>query len=51
MRKLRTIIEGRTMYESLPDDQRMKLQYEFDKVYDQKGNRERKFYSWLKNKG
>lgn len=50
MRKPRTINEARTMYEGLPDDQRMALILEFDKVYGDKPNKEQKFYVWLKNK-
>ena len=37
-------------YESLPDDARMKLQQDFDLIYDNLGNREIKFYEWLKSK-
>ena len=37
-------------YESLPYDKRDKLQKEFDCVYDNKGNRETKFFKWVKNK-
>jgi hypothetical protein len=45
-----SIEEIEKWYEDLPDDKRMKLQHEFDEVYDNKGNRETKFYKWLKNK-
>lgn len=50
MKKPRTIAEACTMYEGLPDDQRMALICEFDKVHGDKPNKEQKFYSWLKNK-
>lgn len=36
-------------YENLPDNVRMKLQRDFDTIYDKLGNRETKFYKWLKN--
>lgn len=36
-------------YEMLPDNERMELQYEFDNYYDNLGDREVKFYRWLKD--
>lgn len=47
MKKPKTIAQARTMYEGLPDNVRQQLQHEFDKVYDNAGDRERKFYGWL----
>ena len=34
-------------YESLPVDVRMKLQRDFDTIYDNLGSRETKFFKWL----
>jgi len=36
-------------YSGLPDDNRMKLQREFDLMYDNLGNRETKFFRWIKS--
>lgn len=36
-------------YSSLPDDSRMKLQREFDLIYDNLGSRETKFFRWIKS--
>ena len=33
----------------LPDDSRMKLQREFDLMYDNLGSRETKFFRWIKS--
>ena len=44
-----TRLEAIKWYESLPDDSRMRLQCEFDLIYDNLGNRETKFYSWVKS--
>jgi len=45
-----TKIEVVKWYEGLPDDVRMKLQRDFDSIYDNLGSRETKFYRWLKSK-
>lgn len=41
-------LEAVKWYESLPDDIRMKLQRDFDLIYDNLGSREIKFYRWIK---
>lgn len=40
-------LRGMAWYESLEYPKRKKLQLEFDLVYDEKGDRESKFYRWL----
>jgi hypothetical protein len=37
-------------YEIQSDDVRMRLLNDFDKIYDNLGSRETKFYTWLKQK-
>ena len=44
-----TKIEAVKWYESLPDDIRMNLQKDFDSIYDNLGDRETKFYRWIKS--
>jgi hypothetical protein len=44
-----TKIEATKWYGSLPDDSRMKLQREFDLIYDNLGSRETKFFRWIKS--
>lgn len=44
-----TKIETVKWYENLPDDIRMRLQRDFDTIYDNLGSRETKFYKWLKS--
>ena len=44
-----TKIEAAKWYGSLPDDSRMKLQREFDLIYDNLGSRETKFFRWIKS--
>lgn len=36
-------------YENLSDGARIKLHYDFDLVYDNLGDRENKFYRWIKS--
>lgn len=42
-------IEAIKWYENLPDNVRMKLQRNFDLIYDNLGSREPKFYRWIKS--
>lgn len=44
-----TKTEAIRRYEMLPDNERMELFCEFDNIYDNLGDREVKFYRWLKN--
>ncbi len=44
-----TIKQAIEYYESFSQEDRMKLQEEFDLIYDNLGDRETKFYRWIKN--
>jgi hypothetical protein len=43
-----TRLEAIKWYSSLPDNSRIKLQREFDLIYDNLGSRETKFFRWIK---
>lgn len=44
-----TIKQAEDWYEKLSDDNRILINREFDLIYDNLGNRETKFFRWIKS--